>query len=393
MAEQADFSSRYQPLNVFRGTDSVAKYYDPDENLPLPLVEIPDRLNPFREDGIRIYAKMLTALPAQNVKSLPALNMLRNEPSARDKSIVEASSGSTVLSLAMVSRVLWGNEDVTAHVTNKKHPDQLRLLRFFGLKTFVSRYVESIIVWLISQTVLSTADSPNKNRPIRAALCAGCGVSRKIPQGYPIQGSMIIRRYVFSSFPSRTRLTLSQNWQAHEKWTGPQILRQLPEINVFCTTVGTGGCITGTGVALKAQKPTIKVVGVFNVFGDPTPGPRHFQGFSTCGFPWKDTVDELEEVQSVESYRMSMRLSREGLICGPSSGEALHGLLQYLGKWKEIGRLHELSDSDSGEISCVFTCSDLPYQYIDGYFQRLGEDEFPKIENEVSSSQHLVEFP
>jgi cysteine synthase len=31
------------------------------------------------------------------------------------------------------------------------------------------------------------------------------------------------------------------NWKAHAAWTGPQILKQLPEINVFCTTVGTGG--------------------------------------------------------------------------------------------------------------------------------------------------------
>ena len=60
--------------------------------------------------------------------------MLLHQPAAAQKSIVEASSGSTVLSLGMISRVLWGNDDVTAFVTNKKHPDQLRLLRFFGLK-------------------------------------------------------------------------------------------------------------------------------------------------------------------------------------------------------------------------------------------------------------------
>jgi hypothetical protein len=58
-------------LNVFRGPDSVSTYFDPDANPPLPLVEIPARLNPFRDDGVRIYAKMLTALPAHNVKSLP----------------------------------------------------------------------------------------------------------------------------------------------------------------------------------------------------------------------------------------------------------------------------------------------------------------------------------
>lgn len=65
---------------------------------------------------------------------LTALNMLRHEPSAASKSIVEASSGSTVLSLAMAARALYGHDDVCAYVTNKKQPDQLRLLRLFGLK-------------------------------------------------------------------------------------------------------------------------------------------------------------------------------------------------------------------------------------------------------------------
>lgn len=58
-------------MNVFRGPTSVADFLDPDKNPPLPLVEIPDRLNPFRQDGVRIYAKLLTHLPAQNVKALP----------------------------------------------------------------------------------------------------------------------------------------------------------------------------------------------------------------------------------------------------------------------------------------------------------------------------------
>ncbi|KAI1498878.1 cysteine synthase [Biscogniauxia marginata] len=338
-----------QNLNVFRGPDSIVKYFDPDENLPLPLVEVPDTLNPLRADGVRIYAKMLTALPAQNVKSLPVLNMLRLDPSAQNKSIVEASSGSTVLSLAIISRVLWGNEDVTAHVTNKKSLAQLRLLRFFGLKI-------SLYGGLAQQ-------EPTDPRGIM------CRLRRLVDENPQV------------CYPGQ--YDNPNNWKAHTQWTGPQILRQLPEVNVFCTTVGTGGCITGTGCFLKEQKPSIKVVGVFNVFSDPTPGPRHFQGFCTCGFPWKDTVDALEEVLSVDSYRMSMRLSREGLICGPSSGEALCGLMKYLNSIEAAGELRGLADPTTGEINCVFTCSDLPYQYIDGYFQRLGEEEFPRIENEI----------
>jgi cysteine synthase len=61
--------------------------------------------------------------------------MLRNEPRAQHQTIVEASSGSTVFSLAVLSRALWGHDDVHAYVTNKKHPDSLRLMKFFGLKT------------------------------------------------------------------------------------------------------------------------------------------------------------------------------------------------------------------------------------------------------------------
>jgi hypothetical protein len=58
------------PLNVYQGPDSLKKYYDPDCQPLIPLVEIPDILNPFRPHGVRIYAKMMTALPAQNVKAL-----------------------------------------------------------------------------------------------------------------------------------------------------------------------------------------------------------------------------------------------------------------------------------------------------------------------------------
>lgn len=57
--------------NVYTGRDSLKKYFDPDFQPPLPLVEIPDSLNPHRADGVRIYAKMMTMLPANNVKALP----------------------------------------------------------------------------------------------------------------------------------------------------------------------------------------------------------------------------------------------------------------------------------------------------------------------------------
>lgn len=34
---------------------------------------------------------------------------------------------------------------------------------------------------------------------------------------------------------------IMKNWKSHMRWTGPQILEQLPEINLICAGMGTSG--------------------------------------------------------------------------------------------------------------------------------------------------------
>ncbi|KAL9939657.1 hypothetical protein V8E36_001474, partial [Tilletia maclaganii] len=88
------------------------QFYDPDRTVPTALVEIPAELNPFYSDDVHIFAKMHSTLPATNVKSLPALNMLKEggfddgvtadgqpSPTIQASKIVEYSSGSTVISV------------------------------------------------------------------------------------------------------------------------------------------------------------------------------------------------------------------------------------------------------------------------------------------------------
>lgn len=129
-------SKTSNPHNIFTGPDALVDYHDPDCQPPLPLVEIPDKLNPFRQDGVRIYAKMLTMLPVHNVKSLPALRMLQpgGGVSKDTKTIVEYSSGSTVISMAVLARVLHNIEDVRAFLSNKTSDVKIKLMRFFGLE-------------------------------------------------------------------------------------------------------------------------------------------------------------------------------------------------------------------------------------------------------------------
>ena len=77
-----------------------------------------------------------------------ALNMLLHRPLAAGKTIVEASSGSTITSLGITARVLNGNDDTRAYLTNKTELNRLRQLQFFGLKVWglhsFSQYLLSI---------------------------------------------------------------------------------------------------------------------------------------------------------------------------------------------------------------------------------------------------------
>jgi len=58
------------------------------------------------------------------------------------------------------------------------------------------------------------------------------------------------------------------------------------------------------------------------------------------------------------------------------------GLFNYLGKLKAAGTLSDLA-GPYGIIDCAFICCDLPYSYVDEYFDKLGETAFHPIRNQV----------
>jgi cysteine synthase len=281
--------------------------------------------------------------------TLTALNMLLNDPSAAEKTIAEVSSGSTVTSLSITARVLYDNEKTTAFVSNKAALDRVRELQFYGLQ--VALYG--------GPTYTETTDPRG---PVEWARRLGK------------EGGSILNLGQYDN---------EYNWKSHEQWTGPQIWKQLPEINIFCMGMGSTGCVTGTGMYLKSQKPSVKVLGVCNVESDLVPGPREKPMHETSPFPWKDVVDFIEIVSSADSYRVSLRLSREGLITGPSTGMTLQGLFDFLKKEKDNGNLKSYADPATGDISCVFVCCDLPQKHVDTYFKKLSPEEFHPIVNEV----------
>lgn len=272
----------------------------------------------------------------------------------KTNTILEYSSGSTVISMSMIARAIHGIKDTRAFLSNKTSEAKLKLMQFFGLN-------------------ITLFGGPSQPEPLDER--GGIQVARRLA----MESDETINPNQYEN---------DNNWQAHIRWTGPQIFKQLPEINVICAGLGTSGTMTGLGLYFNEAKPSVHRLAVCTAPGDRVPGPRTYALLRPVEFPWKKAVDAIEEVGSTESFSLSLDLCREGLVCGPSSGFNLQGLYQMLEKRKAAGSLTEGIRGPDGLVHCVFLCCDLPYQYIGEYFQKLGPEHFHPIHNEVRTTGH-----
>lgn len=343
-------AGRKNELNVFLGEKAVLDFLNPEKNVMLPLVEVSRQINPFYDDGVRIYAKLLNMLPLNNVKSLPAFNMLNEfkEQGRLDDvhTIIENSSGNTVLSLAVIGR-LMGIENTKAFVSHEVLPGKLDMLRLFGVECLVNE--EPIC-------------------PDPADKTSGIFKSRKMGRK---KGWINPGQYENEANP-----------RAHEKWTAKQIYKQLNgDVQVFGAGMGTTGTVVGCSKYFKKMNKNIQTVGVIRSANNPVPGVRTRGLLKMIAFGWQRYVDDLEEVNTVDSFKMSLDLIRQGLVVGPSSGFALAGLLQYLSQKKRENKLDNLRN-ENGIINSVFICCDSPFSYLEEYFRYLDSSNFPKIVGE-----------
>ena len=148
------------------------------------------------------------------------------------------------------------------------------------------------------------------------------------------------------------------NPKAHELTTGPEIWTDTDgKVDVFVAGVGTGGTITGTGRYLKAQDPSVRVVAVepadSPVLTGGKAGAHGLQGIGAGFVPDvldTDVYDEVVRVTTEEAYAASRLLAKtEGVLCGISSGAALHAALMLAAKPENAGKTVVCLLPDTGE--------------------------------------------
>ena len=134
------------------------------------------------------------------------------------------------------------------------------------------------------------------------------------------------------------------NPAAHKATTGPEIWRDTDgKVDLFVAGVGTGGTLTGVGQFLREQNPEVTLVAV-EPAGSPVlsggkAGPHGLQG-----------IDEVIRVTDEEAYAASRTLAKtEGLLCGISSGAALHAAAELSRRWQNAGKTIVVLLPDTGE--------------------------------------------
>lgn len=270
------------------------------------------RLNKIAEgDNANLFAKLEFTNPGGSIKDRIGWWMIEDAEKRGvlkpGGTIIEGTSGNTGVGLAIAAAIK--DYKCVFILPDKMSDEKIKTLRAFGARVIVT----------------PTAVEPDDPRSYYS-------VSRRMAQEIP--NSLYIDQYNNLS-----------NREYHYLNTGPEILGQMPDIDVFICGIGTGGTVTGVGKFMKENKPGVEIIAVdpigsivydtfkFGVAKSPAEGYL-IEGIGEDFIPGNydfDQIDDIVQVGDKESFLMTRDLLRsEGIYAGVSSGCALVGAKKWL---------------------------------------------------------------
>jgi len=239
--------------------------------------------------SVRIWGKLEGQNPGGSVKDRIALEMVddaeRRGVLKPGDTILEPSSGNTGIGLALVARLRGYRLRVV--LPENVSVERRQILEIFGAEVTPSPAEEG------SNGAIRVAEKLAAEQPSLVML---------FQYGNPA------------------------NSGAHYKTTGPEILRDCPEVDVFVAGLGTSGTLMGVGGYLKDHKPGVQVVAVEPPAGELVQGLRSLDdGFVPPIFD-PAVLDRKFIVRPRESIEWTRRLLDEcGVFSGISAGAVVAG--------------------------------------------------------------------
>jgi cysteine synthase len=248
------------------------------------LVGIP-RMSP--KPSVRLWAKLEGDNPTGSLKDRIAKKMIEVAEDAGeltpDRIILEATSGNTGISLAMVAR--RKGYRLTVVMPDNASEERVRLLELFG-----------------AEIVFSPGDK-GTNGSIEVARAMAKDPKYHLTFQYGNQA----------------------NPQAHYEGTGAEIVRDLPEVSHFVAGLGTGGTLMGCGRRLREHNPDVKIIAAEPELGELVYGLRSLDAGFVPPILDETMLDRKFLVDSADALHATRALvEREGVFAGISSGAVLH---------------------------------------------------------------------
>ena len=250
-----------------------------------PLVGLPHTSpNP----NVKIYAKLEGQNPSGSVKDRIAKYMIeRGEQDGsltHDKIVLEPTSGNTGIALAMIGRVK--SYQVMVVIPESVSEERSQLLRAYGAEVVYSEGLKGT------------------------------------------NGSITVAQQMVAEAPQRFFMPYQYgndaNPLAHYETTGPEIARDLPDVDVFIAGLGTGGTLTGAGRFLKEYNPNIKVIATVPHPGDLVQGLRSLEEGFIPPVLDETVLDGRVVVDSRTAFAATKELmQKEGIFAGISCGAVI----------------------------------------------------------------------
>ncbi len=283
-----------------------------------PLVRI-NKLSDSQDT--EIYVKLESFNPGGSVKDRIAYAMIKDAEEKglldKDTVIIEPTSGNTGVGLAMIAAVKGYRIILT--MPESMSIERQKLLKLFG-----------------AELELTPA-----NRGMKGAIEKAQQLAEQFPKSFIPQ-----------QFNNPANPEIHRQTTANEIWNDTE-----GKIDIFIAGIGTGGTITGTGESLKKKNPNIKIVAIepagSPVLSGGNPGPHKIQGIGAGFIPGILNTKIYDEVITVSNEdainTCKLAASKEGILCGFSSGAALWTALKVAKRPENKGKRIVVLLPDTGE--------------------------------------------